>query len=198
MILGYGTEYEKFILKGIARRICQKYRIKSSQQLPQNNLLGQAEIFPILKDCQNPDLVWNFCDFENQRDTDEFFKKIFSLNPRYVLVITQNHYNPGVLIHLVYHCLTRRKWNHGDFRKMSSYSVSKIVKNHRNLKVVETGAFDVPWFILDVYETGKYFRHLPLLKEGTKEIRRSKFEDWPLLFKMFFGHHHFVLLEKTS
>lgn len=196
MTLGYGTDYEKFILKGIAERICQKYQIKSSMQFPKNDLLGRAAIFPVLKGKEKPDLIWNFCEYENQKEPRQFFKKICNLSRRYILIITQNHFNPGVALHLLYHYLSGRKWDHGELGKMSYRAVLKTVKNDKNLKLIEIGAFDIPWFVFDVYETGKFFRHLPLLKNRIKEVKESRFEKWPLFFKLVFGHHHYLLFEK--
>lgn len=196
MELGYGTDYEVFILKGIAKRLQQKYKIASTLEFPKNNLLGNAVVFSGQSKKDQPDLVWNFCEFENQKNSESFFQKLNKFNSKYLLIITQNHYNPGVLIHLIYHFLLKSKWNHGDFKKMSYLSVLSDLAEISNFEVVEIGAFDVPWFILDVYETGKYFRSLPLLKGGIKKISISRFENLPLFLKYFLGHHHFVLLKR--
>lgn len=195
MSLGYGTDYERLVLKGLAKKICQKYQILSSREFPKSKLLGRQPIFP--KQKRKPDLVWNFCEFENQKDGRKFIQKMEDLSQKYLLIITQNYLNPGVPLHFLYHFISGRKWNHGDLKKMSYRSVLKAVANNKDLKLIEIGAFDIPWFILDVYETGKYFRNWSVLKEKNKVIRESSFEKWPLFFKLIFAHHHFVLLEKV-
>lgn len=193
---GFGTEYEKYILRKIATKICQKYKIKSCLEFPKNRLLSERGIFLRSKRTEKPDLVWNFCEFENQNDSEKFLEKISSLSKKYLLIITQNHFNPGVFLHLLYHQVSGRKWDHGDFRKMSYFSVLKTAKKNKNLKVVEINAFDIPWFILDVYETGKYFRRLPIIKRGIKKIKESRLENYPRTLKLILGHHHYLLLEK--
>lgn len=194
MSLGYGTDYERLILQGLAKKICQKYQILSSREFPKNELLGRQPIFP--KQKRKPDLVWNFCEFENQKDSQLFLKKTAALSQKYLLVITQNYLNPGLPLHFLYHLISGRKWDHGELSKMSYRSVLRAVGDDKNLKLLEIGAFDIPWFILDVYETGKYFRDWSILKEKNKVIRESSFEKWPLWLRLFLGHHHYILLKK--
>ena len=195
MSLGYGTDYEAYLLKKIAQKICQKYRIKSVLEFPKTNLLGEGAIFPKTKE-SSPDLVWNFCEFEQTIDSHGFAKKIADLADKYALVITQNYFNPGVLIHWMFHCLSGKKWDHGQLRKMSGLAIRQAFLKAKIWKIKEFSAFDIPWFILDVYETGKYFRHLPFLKHKIKTIKESRFESWPLIFRLWLGHHHYLLFKK--
>lgn len=196
MSLGYGTDYERLILKGIAKKICQKYQVFSSREFPKNELLGRQPIFP--KQKRKPDLVWNFCEFENQKDGKQFIQEMADLSQKYLLIITQNYLNFGVPLHFLYHLISGRKWDHGKLGKMSYRSVLKAAGDDKNLKLLEIGAFDIPWFILDVYETGKYFRNWSIFKEKTKVIKESSFEKWPLFLKLLLAHHHYLIFEKVK
>lgn len=196
MRLGYGTEYEKMILKRIAKEICQRYQIRSACEYPENDLLGEDVIFPRTKKAKRYDLVWNFCEFERQKDPAQLIAQMRQKSRRYLLIITQNHRNPGVFLHFFYHLLVRRPWDHGSLKRMSYQSVLKVLKKFDNLKAIQIGAFDIPWFVLDVYESGKIFRNLPFFKDKLKQLKESRFEEWPLLLKMWLAHHHFLLIKK--
>lgn len=198
MKLGYGTEYEKLILKKIAREICQKYKIKSVLEYPENNLLGKHAIFPQSKKSDGYDLVWNFCEFEKQKDPSLMISEMSRTSNKYLFIVTQNIRNPGVILHFPYHLLIRRKWDHGDLKRMSYKAVLKVLRKFKNLKAVKIGAFDIPWFVLDVYESGKLFRNLPLFKSRLMQLKESRFEKWPLPLKMWLAHHHYLLIKKES
>lgn len=196
--LGFGTEYEKYILEKIAVKLINKYKIKSVLEYPQNQLLGEGKVFKIPKKQIKPDLVWNFCEFEQAKDSHGFAEKMTDLTDKYALVITQNYFNPGVLIHWLFHFLSGDKWDHGQFKLMLGLSVKRTFGKTGIWKIREFGAFDIPWFILDVYETGKYFRNLPFLKSKIEKIKESRFENWPKWLKFFLAHHHYLLMEKTG
>lgn len=196
MKLGYGTEYEKMILKRIAKEICQRYQIRSAWAHPENDLLGEDAIFPRTKKAKRYDLVWNFCEFERQREPFSMITKMSQISNKYLFVITQNKRNPGVILHFFYHFLIGRKWDHGNLNRMSYKSVLKVIRKFENLKAIQIGAFDIPWFVLDVYESGKIFRNLPFFKDKLKQLKESRFEKWPLFLKMWLAHHHFLLIKK--
>lgn len=198
MGLGFGTEYEILIFKDVAKELCQKYRIRNCLNSPRNDLLDGETIFLSEHKKGGPDLVWNFCEFEKNCDSEKFLKRIGTQSKKYILIVTQNYLNPGVLLHCLYHLIVRRKWDHGDFIKMSGFMVLKTARNINGLHLVEIGAFDIPWFILDVYETGAYFRHIPIFKNKINNINKSVFENWPLFFRLIFAHHHFLLYRKTK
>lgn len=194
--LGFGTEYEKYILEKIAVKLVSKYKIKSGLEDPKTSLLGEEKIFD-LPEKKKPDLVWNFCAFEQAKDSHRFAGEMADLTDKYALVITQNYLNLGVLIHWLWHLVSRKKWDHGQLKRMSGLSVKRTFGETGVWEVREFGAFDIPWFILDVYETGKYIRNLPFLKSKIKKIRESRFENWPKGLKFFLAHHHYLFLEKT-
>jgi ubiquinone/menaquinone biosynthesis C-methylase UbiE len=195
--LGFGTEYEIFVLKQIVNKMINKYKIKSVLEYPKTLLLGEGKIFD-LPEKKKPDLVWNFCAFDLTKDSHRFAEKMADLTDKYTLVITQNYFNPGVLIHWLFHMILGKKWDHGNLGKMSVWSARQAFLKSEIWEVREFGAFDVPWFILDVYETGKYFRNLPFLKSKIKKIKESQFENWPLWLKFFLAHHHYLLMEKIK
>jgi ubiquinone/menaquinone biosynthesis C-methylase UbiE len=195
--LGFGTEYEIFILKKIAKNIINKYKIKSVWEYPKTSLLGEGKIFG-LPEIKKPDLIWNFCEFEQTKDSSEFADKMADLTRKYALVITQNYLNPGVLLHWFLHLVSEKKWDHGILGKMSGWSAEQAFIKSGKWKLKEWGAFDVPWFILDVYETGKYFRNLPFMKSKLGKIKESRLENWPKWFKLFLSHHHYLFLEKRQ
>jgi ubiquinone/menaquinone biosynthesis C-methylase UbiE len=195
--LGFGTEYEIFVLKKIARDIVNKYKMKSVLEYPKTTLIGEGKIFN-LPETKKPDLVWNFCEFEQDTNSFGFAKKMADSTDKYALIVIQNYLNPGVLIHRLFHFLVEKKWDHGQLSKMSGWSAVQIFTKTGNWMLREWGAFDVPWFILDVYETGRYLRKLPLMKNKTSKISESQFENWPLWSKFFLAHHHYLLMEKTK
>jgi hypothetical protein len=69
--------------------------------------------------------------------------------------------------------------------------------------IIYRGAFDAPWFILDVYEAGSLLLRLipkSLLGKSTKQtdIKYSKFEKLPYPIKKWLSHHVYVLIEKKA
>jgi len=196
---GYGTAYEKFILKRLFKKIIEKYRIKSVQEFPANNLMGNhQEVFANLGveiKKNDPGLVWNFCEFDYAKPKD-FLNDLNKLNASYFAIITQNNKNLGVWLHRFYHWLLGRNWNHGKIRNMSFKKVINSVKDHSDLKIQEVIAFDVPWFILDVYETGQLIKRFlpPGLSSAT--IKPSIFESRPFSLKKFLAHHFLVLIKR--
>lgn len=207
--LGYGTAYEKALLFDYAKGWVSKYDIKNVLEYPANNLLGNNnEIFESLlgkENCrrleknekteQKYDLVWCFCEFENDDDSRRFIQDMMDKS-EYILIITQNYRNLGVLIHRIWHILWRRKWDHGIISKSSSSSVKKYIKYY---KIVESGAFDCPWFYFDIYETVFDIKRL-LKKEGEKKqefiIKESLFENLPLSIKTVICHHNYLIIKK--
>ncbi|MGZ4892223.1 MAG: hypothetical protein ACXV2B_08220, partial [Halobacteriota archaeon] len=73
--LGFGTEYEKFIMRDIARDLIHKLGISSVCEYPSNRLMGDnSEVFEVHDVTVDRltyedegktgeyDLVWNFCE----------------------------------------------------------------------------------------------------------------------------------------
>jgi hypothetical protein len=196
--LGFGTEYEKVIFSEIVSRIGEKYGISSFLNFPTNNLLGNTEgITKTLSEKkENPDLLWNFCEFENEKDTESFFMSIEAFNPRHVLIVTQNRLNPGVLIHYFYHRIFGKKWDHGYLKKMTIKPIKEYSKSGQKYEVLEIGLFDAPWFILDVYEVGRYLKKLfPKSKQSADVAKTSLFEHSPKVIKNWASHHNYILLK---
>ena len=169
--LGFGTEYEKFVLRDVAKNIVQELHIRSICEYPSNNLLGDNnEIFsdqtlqitklsrPYRNTESKSDLVWNFCEIEQQKEPSELINEMLSLTKRYLLIIMQNRRNPGIPLHWVYHMLLGKKWDHGRFSLMTPKPLIRILSKFG--KIIRVGYFDVPWFILDVYESGVILRKI--------------------------------------
>jgi hypothetical protein len=71
----------------------------------------------------------------------------------------------------------------------------------KNVVIIQRGAFDAPWFILDVYEAGSLLlRLVPKSLLGGKikqnEIKPSFFENLSFGTKKWLSHHVYVLIEK--
>ncbi len=206
--LGFGTAYEKALLFDYAKDWVDKYDVKTVLEYPANNLMGNNnEIFERLlgkgnceklekneKAKKKYDLVWCFCEFENEEDSQKFIQDML-VKARYVLIITQNYLNLGVPIHRFWHFLLRRKWNHGKISKSSSNSVKRYVEDNR---IVESGAFDCPWFYFDIYETFSDIKGLlkkEVLKEQEFVIKESMFEILPLPIKSVICHHNYLIIK---
>jgi len=200
---GFGLVYEKFVFSEVASRLVKEFSLRTVCEYPANNLMGNnsdvfegCEITRLAAGANEErkfDLVWNFCEFEQADDPTCLIKKAAELSNGLVLVVTQNIRNPGVLIHRLYHALRIQRWDHGRLSRMSYNAVKSRIKKER-FEVIETGAFDLPWFILDVYESGKFLRKL-ILDAGTNErsLRKSVFEEWPMWIRSWLAHHHYVL-----
>jgi len=202
---GFGLVYEKLVFSEVASRLIKDLGLRTVCEYPANNLMGNnsdvfsgCEIVRLkggVKVGRRFDLVWNFCEFEQAEDPDRLIEQCVELSAKYVLIVTQNIRNPGVLIHRLYHVLKRKRWDHGILARMSYNAVKSKV--NRQLKILATGAFDAPWFILDVYESGKFLRKL-IFDVGTndKNLRKSFFENSPMWIRSWLAHHHYVLLTK--
>jgi hypothetical protein len=146
------------------------------------------------------DLVWCFCEMEQQDDPSELIEKMLGKSQRYVLIVTQNKRNLGVPLHYIYHFFARKKWDHGNFKYMTTSIVEKKLSG-KNVVIIQRGAFDAPWFILDVYEAGSLLLRLvpkSLLGGKIKQngIQPSFFENLSFGTKKWLSHHVYVLIEK--
>ena len=209
--LGFGTEYEKFVLQDVAKNIVQELSIKSVCEYPSNDLMGDnSEIFsdqilqitklsrPYRNTESKSDLVWNFCEIEQQREPSELINEMLSLTKRYLLIIIQNRKNPGIPLHWVYHVLVGKKWDHGRFSLMTPKPLIRILSRYG--KIIRVGYFDVPWFILDIYESGVILRRLiPKSFSGSMlGLKKSRFEELPTRYKQYLAHHAYILFEKAN
>ena len=199
--LGFGTEYEKIIFSKIVHRMREKYRINSYYNYPKNHLLGKTEEItgPIAETKEKPDLLWNFCEFENESQTENFLSELQVFKPKHILIVTQNKLNPGTLIHYLYHKVFGKAWDHGYLSKMTIKPIKQFTKKNRTYEILEIGTFDAPWFILDVYETGRYLKKLiPKSNRSSQSMKPSFFEHSPKIIKKWASHHNYILLRLSS
>ena len=105
-------------------------------------------------------IYFGIFEFENQNDVGTFFRSLEDFNPKYVLIVTQNWRNPGTLLHYLYHKIFGKVWNHGNLTKMTIKPIEEYSRISKKYEILEEGLFDAPWFILDVYEVGRYLRNL--------------------------------------
>jgi hypothetical protein len=205
---GFGIAYEKFVLSKIFDDLVKRYQIKTVCEFPLNNLMrNNSEEFEALgcKVVRQPidskettekfDLVWCFCEVEQQDNPSFLIKRILDKSRRFVLIVTQNRRNLGVTLHYIHHILAGRKWNHGHLKYMTTSIVEKELKD-KNVSIIKRGAFDVPWFILDVYEDGTVLRRVVPKSLLSKKIGPSIFEGLPFPLKKWLSHHLYVLCEK--
>jgi len=205
---GFGVKYEKFILQKIVKELVLTLGIKTVCEYPANNLMGNnSEIFDDLgctvrrmktfhKTGFKYDLVWDFCEFEKSDNPAKLVKDMLSLSCGYILIVTQNNRNLGVHLHLLYHFLIRKKWDHGTIKLMSHGVVMKTLTKF-GAKILNCGWFDAPWFILDVYEMGRIIKQVAFSKfVDTSELRESLFEKLPNGIKSWLSHHFYVLAKK--
>lgn len=179
-------------------------------EYPTNNLMGNnSEVFDNLG-CTvkrmkafnwanvKYDLVWNFCEFEKSGNPEKLVKDMLSLSSGYIFIVTQNSKNLGVHLHLLYHFLNRKKWDHGAIKLMSYKAVMKPLIKF-DVEILSYGWFDVPWFILDVYEMGQIIKRVTFSNfVDTSDLRESRFERLPNGIKSWLSHHFYVLAKKRQ
>lgn len=206
----FGMLYEKTIFNMTIRRLVNNHKIKKVCEYPSNNLMGNnsyefeklgchVKRFKAL-DVANEkyDLVWNFCEFEKKKNPSRLVQEMICISKKYGLIVTQNRHNV-LMFHRLYHSIKRKKWDHGFIRFMSYNAVLEVLNEFNDLRIINVGAFDVPWFILDFYEGGSFFRKfVPRSLLSTQEVKRSMFENFPLSVKALLAHHHFVMFEKDD
>ncbi len=196
--LGFGTNYEKGIFTEIICDMAAKYGIQSSLNFPKNSLLGNSKDVTksLAEKNAYPDLLWNFCEFENEKDVQTFFKSLEDFKPKYILIVTQNWRNPGVFLHFLYHKIFGKKWDHGTLKSMTIKPIEEYSEASKKYQVLEKGLFDAPWFVLDVYEVGKFLKALvPKSKQSNERTQKSLFEGSPEFIKRWVSHHNYVLLK---
>jgi SAM-dependent methyltransferase len=161
------------------------------------------------------DWVWNYCTFEHFNDAGALLREMKRVSRRYVCVVTQNAYNYGYPIHLLYHAWHRQPWDHGYSRWMKMGNLMRLFQQC-GLRVVERGCVDVPpWFdTFDMHTRGKIKKYMS--KDGAQKwdwsslqpddmqklaanalIRKlERFESW-LFFPLsyVFAHHFYVIGE---
>jgi hypothetical protein len=209
--LGFGTEYEKFIMRDIARSLINELGISSVCEYPSNRLMNDnSEVFAAHdiavdrltfvdeRKKREYDLVWNFCEIESAKNPLSLINSMLNLTRRYLLIVSQNNRNIGVHLHRIYHVLKGREWDHGIIAMMSPKPVCKLLKPYGN--IVEVNYFDAPWFVLDVYETGDFLRRMvPRSLAGEMlSVKKSMFEEMPIPVKSWLAHHAYVLFEKKE
>jgi len=205
----FGMVYEKFVFANIIQKLIQGHALKTVCEYPANDLMGNnSEEFekygchvtrlttPNGTD-KKYDLVWNFCEFEKSENPYGFVQDILNLSKKYALIVTQNKFNV-LVFHRLYHFSRGKKWDHGFVKYMSARTVAKILNDMDGVEIVEVGAFDVPWFVLDFYEGGSAFRRIvPKSLLSTKTMKESAFEKLPLTIRTLFAHHNYVFCEKV-
>lgn len=208
--LKFGMVYEKTVFAMLVRRLLCGRKIRSVCEYPSNDLMGNnndeferlgcyVKRLKVLRHTDEKyDLVWNFCEFEKRKDPSSLIQEMMCLSKKYGLIITQNKHNV-LMFHRLYHSVKRKTWDHGFIRFMSSRAISKILNDFGDLRIVRVGAFDVPWFVLDFYEGGSFFRKLvPKSLLSKQKVKESVFEKFPLFAKNLLAHHHFVMWEKDQ
>jgi len=198
--LGFGTDYEKVIFSGILNRMGKKYGLTSHCNYPKNDLLGETKEVTgeLVETTESPDLVWNFCEFENRKDIQGFFSDLEAFYPKHVLIVTQNKLNPGTLLHYLYHKVLGKAWDHGLLGRMTINPIKEYSKTKR-YEILEVGKFDAPWFILDVYESGSFLKKLvPKSSHSKASLKSSMFERSPKIIKSWASHHNYILLRVLS
>lgn len=187
-----------------------RLKIKTVCEYPANNLMGDnSEDFDNLgctvkrMKTLHPtkikhDLVWNFCEFERSDNPEKLIKHMLSLSNGNIFIVTQNNRNLGVRLHLLYHFLNGKKWDHGSVKSMSDSVVMKTLTK-LSVEILDYGWFDVPWFILDVYEMGQIIKRVTFSKfVDNTELRESRFEGLPNGIKLWLSHHFYVLAKKET
>jgi len=89
------------------------------------------------------DLVWNFCVYEHVPSTEALLREMVRVSRRYVLVLTQNKYNPGIPLHRLFHRLRREPWDHGELSHVAPHVVVRAMRA-AGARIVETGGLDLP------------------------------------------------------
>ena len=207
--LGFGTEYEKFVLRQIVEGMMPRLKAKSICEYPSNNLMGDnSEIFngydlkieklsePMPISENRYDLVWNFCETEQREDPFALIDRMLLLTRKYLLIVLQNKRNFGVLLHKTYHKLTGRTWDHGNIGSMTPEPFVKFLARYG--KIVEMEYFDAPWFILDIYECGSFLKRIipSQILQSRAPMKKSLFENTPAFCKRWLAHHSYILFEK--
>jgi hypothetical protein len=211
-ITQFGMLYEKHIFDRLVSRLVRELGLQTVCEFPYNRLMGDnnSEYFEKYGcqvtrirtgeqagDSARYDLVWNFCEFEQLASSEYILTRMKSLSKNYLLVITQNLYNI-MMLHFWYHILKKRAWDHGRLDKINYLAVKREYARN-DIRLLEAGAFDIPWFVLDFYEGGKFFRGLaPKSMIDTREIGESLFEKLPKPAKILLAHHHYALGQKSG
>jgi ubiquinone/menaquinone biosynthesis C-methylase UbiE len=102
------------------------------------------------------DWVWNYCTFEHFDDAPSLLNEMTRVSRRYVCVVTQNAFNYGFPIHLLYHRLRHQQWDHGSARWMRMSALEQLFEDS-HLNVVQRGCVDVPPWLdtFDMHIRGK-------------------------------------------
>jgi hypothetical protein len=159
------------------------------------------------------DLVWNYCMFERFLDPETLLTEMRRVARKYVMVLTQNVYNAGTLIHMLYHKLHGLHWDHGYTHLMKLKSITASMERS-GINIIETGTVDIPpWMdTWDMPMRGQLKKWLGLFGkkwewkidgESTNHsvnsnrgvmARLQKMEDsLPRWFKSFQTHHLYIL-----
>lgn len=170
------------------------------------------------------DLAWNYCMFERFSDPNIVVRELSRVSKKYIMVMTQNIWNLGTIIHWLYHLLNKLEWDHGSVGLMRIGSMIKVMKKN-NLKILEIGTIDTPpW--LDTWDmplrgelktflsklgmkwewktegSGGY-KNIKIEKYKNKKSKLIDFSLWieknlPWWFARLQTHHYYVLAQKKG
>jgi hypothetical protein len=205
--VGYGTAYERKLLNKLLKKLVKAYGVRSILEYPATDLLGDPQILykgiEVLIErskCakiggRKYELVWNFCEMERADDPLKLLAEMVKLTAKYILLIGQNVFNAGVLLHRAYHVLRGSVWDHGVTGRMRLGYAMELVST-QGLAILEHGYFDAPIFVLDLYELGSLLRRSFVgHSHGDLLLKESLFENLPRAFKPAFSHHWYLLCQ---
>lgn len=122
-----------------AKKFWQKLNLQKSVRF-----VNDAKfIFPF--EDESFDLVWNYCIFEHFKE-GILLGEMKRISRKWILIVTQNKYNYGYLIHRLYHLKNGQVWDHGYSDLMDLLNLKKIIEG-QDLEILKAGCFDMPpWF----------------------------------------------------
>lgn len=89
------------------------------------------------------DLVWNYCMFERFKEPEALILEMKKVSKKYVMIMTQNCWNLGTVVHYIYHKFCHLEWDHGFAGQMKIKAIKKALENC-GLEEVERGTIDTP------------------------------------------------------
>ncbi|MEW6684975.1 MAG: methyltransferase domain-containing protein [Candidatus Edwardsbacteria bacterium] len=209
--LEFGKRKGEVILSSPSLKLLTKVRViwEKEETMDKVQLIqSEVNLFPFSSN--SFDLVWNFCILERFFRPEVFVSEMKRVSRQYILLVIQNRYNVGTILHRVYHRFMGQVWDHGYSQQMRLKTLRQIAQNC-NLKILEIGAIDTPpsmdtW---DMPLRGELKRVMSLLgKEwkwkATSKKEKSRFlgflmrleRDLPHWFNLFQTHHLYLLAQK--
>jgi hypothetical protein len=123
------------------------------------------------------DLAWNFNVMTRHLDASGLLSELKRVSRKFVLIFVPNRHNYGFGLHRYHHRISDQAWDHGKIELMEHEPWQEMFQK-QDLRVVETGYVDCPWWPDIVDPAQMLVDFYPFLKRFTGRLKSESRGNW--------------------